>query len=337
MTMTGDFLLRINSGDTGTTSTRVGALYLCPDIIPAGTSPVPDFKTEYTTPASYAKNYAGNLVYMQPNYLYMRAKLLTSGVAAGRARLYYTPSSLINWPNLWQNNQLAGDSGDKIIAIDSSGTGPVFCADEPFMWSPGSPPSGSHYCLIGIADTAANPVQIPQGSVSSEDYATWIYSHLGVAQKNVSLIDVGQQPDWTTSINYEQPITEMIHFILTTVNVPIGCAVKFECGTPGPIPPINIDKTVIDSPNQVIGQYCSVPAGFKGNINYSFWSNGKKIPTGAKVSLQGVYVPPSSNKFLQSVARPLADFGLPKAYTAQVGPVTAVVLGGYETLMHNGS
>jgi hypothetical protein len=144
----------------------------------------------------------------------------------------------------------------------------------------------------------------------------------------------GDTPSWQVPVNLTVTDACQLLIQIEVTNVPLGCAVQFTCGAPGPSPQLTLNKTVITTlPFQSVGLWSQIPAGFSADVMVSFWLNNvTALPSGAQVALCAYRVLPTSH--------PLAAFGTPieqsaidrnllGTFTDMEGPAVVAVIGRY--------
>jgi hypothetical protein len=305
-----DIYMRAYLGDPGNVPRSTSyPLSASPDLIPYGTQPVTDVNS-LLLDSSWNQVYDTKLVINQTNYLYMRAQNLGTTTTSGVFSLYYAPSSLLLWPSVWQQNQLLTQAGESTqtltLAANAKGVTP-----SAFAWNTATPPSGDHYCLIGMVSTPGHPATVPtDGSITN--FANWIANTGSFAWHNVSTTSAGS-PTWTKTVNYEQGTTASdIYFQIVCSNVPVNSQVAFSCGEAGPTPPINLPKTTVtNGASFIVGMQSSVPANFTGDISYSYWSNGIAPTAGFSITIQAM-LPSTPNDALYVHSSTLEELGMPK-------------------------
>jgi hypothetical protein len=302
-----DLYMRANLNDQGLIP-RTGSLSCSPDIIPWGTSPVSDPVTFFTN--NFSQDVGKDVSASQLNYFYVRGKNLAQAAASGKISIYYSQASLLLWPNLWSKNSLKTAGGSSEISVSAAESGDIFVAQDPFTWIPVPPPPGDHYCMVSrvVTDSHPNPIPSP-GSI--QDFAAWISTSPGFAWRNINVVSTNV-PTFTDTMYYEQGDADgEVTFLLRCTNVPKGASVALTCGTPGPVPLIDVPQTTVtNSESFVVGVTCRVPAGFISTITYSYWANGTNPPPGWKLECEAIYITDSSDKALHRIARPVVEFGL---------------------------
>jgi hypothetical protein len=319
-----DLYARANLADTGLIP-KVGGLCGSPDIIPIGQKPVDNpsiFKSNWD------KDVGIDLQANQPNYIYMRAKNLSPAHADGKVSLYYCMSSLLMYPYQWANNIIKTSDGASSVDIKAD-KGEIVVAGNPFNWI--APPQGSdwHWCLVGRIATEKNPNELPNMSRIS-DFAYYVATTPGISWRNVTVINK-DAADYSSNLQYDQGKEGgTMHFGLACTKLPIGSEVKFSCGTPGPNPPIYMEKTKITNyPYQDFYTHTVIPADFSSFITYSYWSNGQKTKAGdqMEIKLDVYYEPSEKNDKLYALARPIVnDAGI------TVGPHHVIPVGSHKTI-----
>ena len=323
--MYNDLLSRVSLSDVGAIP-RSGAFCTSPDIIPHGGTPINHPQT--TLAASWYQDIGEPLSQSQLNYLYVRAKnLQLTGSQTGQAYLYWSPAALILWPNLWQANSIPADSGGQSVVMAAPDTGAIAVGQAPFVWTPQPNPQGGHYCLFARMVTTQHPNPIPTNQMTMDQFVQWIASNPGIGWRNVTMIDP-TPPTVQVSVNIQVTNAVQIYVALDCVDL-IGTAVAFTCGAESPEPPINISRTNVSQPNQILGVASNIPANFSGAITVSLWNQGTKIPDSATLTLNAFYLVPPGH--------PLASRGLPLTEVLRnrvggdlaVGPVTAISVGAF--------
>jgi hypothetical protein len=327
-TLYDDLFFRSNLSDYGQLPSPPLA-YESPDIIPAGIYPTNDPRTFFAN--NYNQDVGQNLVTGGPNYIYLRTKNLSNGPENGKVSLYYTPASLLLYPNKWKDNAIKTSDSQTEVYLSSTAPGGIAVTDNPFLWEPSSI-SNDHYCLISRVSTPKHDNPIPQVG-SYTDMTEFILNNPGFGWRNVSLTNANS-PTFDTPVDFTQG-TEAgrITFQLECTNVPGGAAVAFSAGTPGPDPLIVLEKTTVPHNN---GSWntsvtCDVPANYQTTITYSYWANGTTPPPGFQIRLKALSYVDQSSRFFHLLRTPQelgADAALAKRMSAQRG----IVLGSHATI-----
>ncbi len=332
-----DLFTRANLSSVGVVPQQ-GSPSASPDIIPYGTQPVADPQQFFTT--NYNADPGKNLEGGQYNYIYLRARNLSSSAANGTAYMYYSKASLLLWPSLWSQNQLQTSQNNGSTTISAPAQGAIAVATDPFLWSP-APISDDHYCLVSRISTTAHPNPIPADFSSMDQFAQYVLANPGVGWRNVSVVDFNNAPSLQLAVNLTCPIATPLYILLDAVNLPTGTSVAFSCGTSGPQPPINLPQTQVTSTSFVTGVLSNVPANFSSSIIVSFWRNGLQVPAGASLTLYAGYPVTSDNALAQYAvddtsrlasavkAADTAAASAGAAMDATIGPTRMVTIGQY--------
>jgi len=331
-----DLLVRGNLGETNTLPRNASSH--SPDIIPYGLDLAPDPQATFGSAAAYAADQGKTLIADGQNYLYMRAKNYAPAQETGTVSLYYAKSSLLLYPDQWENNKMLTSDGKDSVEVTANANGDIVVTEDPFTWQPQVPAAGWHYCLIGRVATKSNPNPIPQtGSI--QDFGGWVAANGGIGWRNVSVVSTGA-PTWTNSTLYKQgTTTATVKFLITCLKVPVNSSVSFSSGTPTKNGPIALPKTpVTDGSSFIVGMQRDVNAGFETNISYSYWAAGNPKP-GFSIALSAAIVVPQAEEELYSLAKTPEELGIGHAHdhnpetgeltmlTDSIGPGRMIILG----------
>ncbi len=317
-----DIFLRANLGDNGSVP-ATGTLSTSPDIIPYGLAPVNNPVSFFTN--NYSQDVGKDLTANAQNYLYMRGKNLMNGPETGTLALYYSPASLLLYPDMWQQNQLKTSTGASTVPVSAAKLGDIVVGADPFVWTPQMPNPGDHFCLVGQVVTPSHPNPIPAtGSIS--DFASWVANNRGIGWRNVVVVNSGS-PTLTQSVSYSQG-TEAgsMYVAIQGTGIPAGAQVSFSSGTPGPVPLINMAPYTATGSDFLVGIPTSIPANFSTNISYSYYANGTKPLPGWSITITVFYFAPPSNDAHAKGISPEA-LGIRGAALDAIGPVKAVQVG----------
>ncbi|MGV1046937.1 MAG: hypothetical protein ACOYD4_00220 [Solirubrobacterales bacterium] len=326
-----DLLVRNTVADLGQIPAQ-GALSGSPDVIPAG--------TEYVEPKKFLEQMGvdpGKNVYVaEDNYLYVRGVNHAPAAQTGKVHLYYSRASLLQYPAQWSKNELPLNDGTLGSPVSAAKTGDSFVTEAPFFWREvPQPPEGDHYCLIGRLVTPTHANEIPT-ILQLPDFSKWVSENRGMSWRNINVVTDPAAPTFSVDVLYEQgETTEELSLLLKCENIPAGCDVGFTCGTPGPKPPIQLSRTKLTNPGvEIVGITTTIPANFKSSITYSYWANGNVLPANAKITLEGVYVPPAGSE-LADLGQDLESLGFPPELRAQaevgVGPRKGIRVGSHSS------
>ena len=92
-----------------------------PDIIPYGAGTTGDAQKLFKE--NYSQDVGRPLIPGEPNHVYVRAKNLGAAPAAGSVRLYQTKSSMLLFPQMWQDGHLKTASGGESSALGATEPG----------------------------------------------------------------------------------------------------------------------------------------------------------------------------------------------------------------------
>jgi len=269
--------------DIGKVPSGSGNMYTSPDIISlsheVGTTPLDFLKEDNWDQAA-----EDTLIEGQINYIYVRAKNLTSGSVKGRIYLHYCPASVKMDPSQWKDNQLITYTGHGYVAVSANQAGEKMVGMEPFLWNPEHLPSG-HYCLIAIARVTSlegSTDDKPLSHIPSHEYldslksfSTYVTRNPNIAWQNVSTTH-SNASHFETPVLYKQgSLAETVKISIIAKNVPIGSKVWFRSETSGPEPLIELEATV-DSSNFIRSLTTHTPANYESMIIYGCDFNGKQ-------------------------------------------------------------
>ncbi|MDI2128425.1 C1 family peptidase [Yinghuangia seranimata] len=319
-----DFYMRGSLDDVGEFPERRETRGSSPDIIPVGAFPLSD--PQLTLSGSWRLDLGKALLADQQNYIYVRAKNFKNAPNSGQTYLYYAPASLIPWPELWSRNALATQTGARQVDLKADTLGQVAVGADPFTWTPEHPPAHDPFSLIARTTTVGHPNPVPGRFSNMDDWVDFLHREPGFGWRAVSVI-THDTPTSQYDVRLSVPEACRMAVTLSAHNIPPGCAMQFTCGTAGPRPLLNLNKTTIKSASMVAGVISDIPAGFDSAITVSFWKSGVPIPPDASLTLKAVYIP--------SPESPHA----PKAQTLPLpgeNPERGVLVGEFRTLIEAG-
>lgn len=311
-----DILIRKALDDNGTYP-YVGGSWTCsPDIIPNGTTVVPDPATAFGT-QTYGKDMGQPTAFEQPNYFYVRGKNLAAGAESGQIYLYYCPQNLFLFPSLWSKNQLSTSSGKNFLSVNAADTNAVVVTPEPFTYIPSS---NIHSCLISRVSTAGNPNPIPaDGTISTwDDLAKYICNHPNMGWRNVTLVDTGV-PTFTQTFNIDTTslkpgVNGRFLIGISFTNLTVGSELAFSAGTPIPSGPdagkvIQLTRTSVTQSSGSLGtSYLTIPAGYKTAVSFSYWAK-QPIQANWTVQFYAIYVTNAAMD-VHEFAKPVHELGV---------------------------
>lgn len=275
--------VRVSLSDDGTMPRSVTSN--SPDLICGGTLPI-DNPAQLTDAANYGNAYGRSIYNKEVNYFYIRGKNLSAGPLTGYFHLYWAQSNLLLLPYTWAANNMKSGAGGLGLAFDAKATDDIIATTtDAFQWQPSNPDPGQHYCLVGQASNSLDPkVGIPtQNFPTAADFSAWFATNGNWAWRNTVFIatDTPDQVDTTHQI--QTPTDSGLYNIyIECIDVPVGWAFQFTSGVeippqdpPNPINTITQPKTLVNTPNQIIGAHWTLPGNFGADINVSVWFNGE--------------------------------------------------------------
>jgi hypothetical protein len=271
-------LLRSDLGDRGMIPRD--ALANSPDIILAGTTPLPDPRM-LTEPGQYDRVVDPGFHVGWPNYLYVRGKNGTSGSLSGRWSLFQATPNILLWPYLWERNAIATSAGNRNpgFAIEP---GAIGIAADPFVWVP--PDVSEHYSLVAIAETPGQPNPL-RGVADITSLAEALSCNGNVAQRNVSTVR-GLHPQVILQARYDQGVEgAVVDFSVLFENIPKGSSYTISSGTPLNGKPLTrSDSNTADSSFSYGWWDLAIPAQWNARftVSLAFGSDWSAVPSGQK-------------------------------------------------------
>jgi hypothetical protein len=281
-------LIRTSLTDDGTQLPRTGTLSNSPDVIPYGITKVAD-PVEFFL-LNYDQNVGAELLATQKNYIYMRGKDVVTGLVKADMYVYYAKDADLNTPKKWVNNLLKTSAGKSFNTVLGQNEGNILVGADAYEWTPPDPLAGETYSLVGVA--------VPSGTVPSftgvKNFEDFVANNLNVGWTKVTIKKPTPPPTpnlrWETTFNYDEgAVARDMNFEISCKNIPVGSMVAFRSdNNVGPDPAILLNKTTVNEPNAHIGIESIVPAGYKGNITFSFYCKDTP-PTGSAITFRGYY------------------------------------------------
>jgi len=309
-----------------------------PDIIMAGTTPLAD-PSILTDPTNYDNAYSNKIYIGNTNYLYVRGKNFTDKDLDGTWNLFYAPSNILLYPYLWEENKLATSDGNQNPAF-SIKAGEIGASENAFSWLAPALPSGQHYCMIGLANTAehGNPVA---GVTNITSLAEIFANNANIAQRNVNMV-ISQDAIVSEIVGYDQGSEEAtVDLKIIFKNIPKGSSYTFGSGTP-----LNGKTLSISDTNTVDNDFFkgwpdeTIPANWRTNFALSLHlgSDWSGIPAGAKpsVEVRAELVQGSGDKLYHLGVVAERNFITGELRTdALGGPVKVITVGTVTTVVSN--
>lgn len=174
-----DVYMRDNISDTGAEPYMGGVLCWSPDII-ARTSIVADPATAFG-PATWGDaNLGENVEFGQDNYVYARMQNRGNVADDVEVSLYWTEAAGFLHPATW--NLLGVLNVNNIQPGDQVVAGPV-------VWPSAQVPATGHYCLIGVVNSARDPIAVPGAFATVSDYLDFVRNHNNICYRNMEVVD----------------------------------------------------------------------------------------------------------------------------------------------------
>jgi hypothetical protein len=280
-----DLYLRANLEDQGAVP-RKAPWNHSPDLIPSGILPVDHPARVFDR--SYDQELARSLVAQTPNYIYLRVKNFAAQPRRGRLYLYYTPSQLLLYPQLWSQNVLRTSSGSDWAELHEVRPGKVATIGDPFVFNPTA--TDQSMLLIGRLETPEHPNPVPS-SLGGETFDEWISKRGNWARFDAVVTNEGAAA-FTRQIPFDMgDIGGSIEFLLSCRNLPTGSEVWATSGTLLPdgtyiiIPP----STIPGPGDYGFGTVAEVPVRFQTTFQVCY--RGQSWGEGASLSLKALFTP----------------------------------------------
>ncbi|QDG79139.1 hypothetical protein [Labrenzia sp. PHM005] len=270
-----DLFLRTELSDTGQYPSTAATAYYSPDIIVWGTEPLED--PDVFLSENYGKTWYKNVLFEQANYIYCRAKNLSSASQTGKLYLYYANGGLLSDVAKWRQNVIGTAIPDQnyvdLSARREGQSGDITAGNSAFVWTP---PVKGHYCFIAQITTEDHPNPLPQSFKDQQAYVKWILDNPAVAWRNLSIVDSTDKPEFQEEYNFQNldPDRREYLFLMQTTSLPVETSLTMISGAVGPEPPINTG-TVVRRGNTSLSQTSTLPAHFDGSLLATV-----KLPTG---------------------------------------------------------
>jgi hypothetical protein len=181
--------IRDSVEDNGTEPVTANRLYASPDII-VRNEEVDDPQDELGQSVKHNNDLCDQVEDGQENYIYLRVQNRGSLAGDCTATVYFTDPGMFSNPGNWTNigqlniqNLLPGE----------------FRVIGPLIWPDAQIPTGGHYCLITILDSAGDPAPDLTAIQSSADFVNMVRNSNNVAWKNIDVEDVipGGSSSWS--------------------------------------------------------------------------------------------------------------------------------------------
>lgn len=268
-----------------------------PDIIPNGLTPADPATLVSNT--GYNTEPPTNVYINQQNYIYVRGLNNTSAALTDRIWLYYVPSSVVLWPNMWKGDK---DSSIQVNAqvqnytvISSAPAGQVVVTNPPFVWTAPTLPSGAdHYCLVAFSDNTpiTSPPVSPLQNLGTfgtwNDLANFVISNPNMAWRNTTPVN-GTAPQW--QFNDAVPGAQgggQFSVGFQCKNMPTDGSITVNITGPDAADSVSFSSK-ITTPNMGLMWSVTWPPGFNSSIQYNWTSGGTNPPSGAGIQSVAAY------------------------------------------------
>jgi hypothetical protein len=170
-----------------------------PDIVPAGTSAIPDPQAYFRE--SWNRDPGTTIRSGATNYVYVRGMNHFPGAEDGEVHLYWCRATTLPMPSVWGRQPVPNQAGATAPAkVSAAATGDVVVGRTPFLWT--GPTDGALYTLIARVVTRYDPNPIPTDSTYG---GTWFVDHPGFAQRSVGLAAAGALQPRTHRVGFGSP------------------------------------------------------------------------------------------------------------------------------------
>ncbi|WP_027359118.1 hypothetical protein [Desulforegula conservatrix] len=271
--------LRRTPSDNGQYNASLATSAQSPDIILSGNHPVSDPSGEFGTNSSYESGSPGaSLINGQINYIYVRAKNLSSFPVRANVYLYYAPAGLVLTPDQWKNNLITTVSGSDHISLSASSQGGIAVTDEPFYFIP--PESSGHLSLVAFLVDPEHPGSIID-PLTSDEYISFAAQSKIAFRTMVNAATTA--PVVMETFNFSNPDQKDSRFLfkITSSGLPSGSYVSLSGGSDGAA--VAIPKTHVTGSEFSTSTEVTLPAGFKSALSVSIYAGASGFPKGASV------------------------------------------------------
>jgi hypothetical protein len=175
-----DVYMRDNVADTGAEPYMGGVLCWSPDII-ARKNPVADPSTAFGAGTWGDADLGEKIEFGQDNYIYVRMHNRGNAPDDVTVSVYWTDASGFLHPGTWQ--LLGTVSASNVLPGEYRVEGPV-------TWPSGTVPGIGHYCLIAVVNSVRDPIAIPSGFATVNEYLDFVRNHNNICYRNTDVEDV---------------------------------------------------------------------------------------------------------------------------------------------------
>jgi hypothetical protein len=265
-----------------------GAFSASPDIIPYGTSPMQDTSIA-VSPSGYNTEYGSSLYLKQDNFVYIRGLNTTGGPTESRLWLFYTPSDLALWPQIWSAANISYmGRAQNYAPVKATTANQIIMNDQPLIWSPPPASAGSHYCMIAISETPPAPTPVSPlptaGFTSLDQLAAFILAHPNMAWRNTTDVSINS-PTWQYTIPITGPEVATTVFVgVKMENIPVGSIFSFNVPGPDAQNTIIVNNQAVMNPNERFSVAVAWPANFATTMTISFTQGAVPPPPGSSIT-----------------------------------------------------
>ncbi|MCP4229467.1 MAG: S8 family serine peptidase [bacterium] len=176
-----DVFMRDNVLDTGTEPYMGSVLCYSPDIF-ARPAAAADPATEFGVASWNDYNLGSTIEWGQDNFVYVRMENRGNAPDDVTVTVYWAEAGSFIHPSTWT----------LIGTLNANNIGPGERRVEgPLLWPQATiPADGTHCCLIGVVNSARDPITIPGAFTSVADYLDFIRNHNNICYRNANVVDV---------------------------------------------------------------------------------------------------------------------------------------------------
>ncbi len=170
-----------------------------PDIVPAGTSAIPDPQAYFEE--SWNRDPGTTIRAGAANYVYVRAMNQFPGAEDGEIHLYWSRATTLPRPSVWGRQPVPNQAGATAPArVSAAATGDVVVGQTPFLWT--GPTDGDPYTLIARVVTRYDPNPIATDGTYGD---VWFLHRPGFAERSVAITAAGELQPRTYRVGFGSP------------------------------------------------------------------------------------------------------------------------------------
>ena len=174
-----DVYMRDNIADTGAEPYMGAVLCWSPDII-ARNNLVTDPDTTFGAATWGDANLGENIEFGQDNFIYARMQNRGNVPDDVTVSLYWTQAAGFLHPSTW--NLLGTLNVNNILPGEHAVAGPL-------VWPSAQIPSVGHYCMIGVVNSARDPITIPGSFATVSSYLDFVRNHNNICYRNMEVVN----------------------------------------------------------------------------------------------------------------------------------------------------